>query len=430
MSIPLFIGGQEVTSTETFTYTHATTKKVVGTVSVCTAELLEQAIVSSKAALRGWADTPAAQRRDILNKFGDLMIAEQDRFAKIYEKETPVEHMVTHTDLGYTLGHIREAASMSAGSIFVREPYGVVLSLTPYNFALTLTLRAILYPLACGNTVLLKTSERLPELCTELAKAVVGKLVAGLCGKYSKPILLELGGKAPAIVLESADFATAANNILFAANAHSGQICMSTEVAICVGPVAKARLQAAVQEIVDGAAWTGLGDFEMISTEAAQKVRGLWKEAIDLGAKALTKATLAPPGHDAAIPATVLTDVTPNMRIYAEETFGPSVNIVEVATTEDAILLANSSGYGLSASIWTADYFQALAMAKLLESSAVHINSSTVHDEAGLPHGGHKNSGFGRFNGPYAIDSFTQTKSITMRQPGPLPLTILRGRLF
>ncbi|KAL8286470.1 hypothetical protein RQP46_004487 [Phenoliferia psychrophenolica] len=455
MSVPLFINGLEVTSNETITYSHAVAG-VVGSVSVCTAELLEQAITTSKAAFRGWADTPAAQRRDIINKFGDLMVAKQDFFAKIYEKETPVEHMVTFTDFQYTLGHIREAASIctqikgdipttldNSLALVLREPYGVVLSLTPYNFALTLTLRAILYPLACGNTVLLKTSERLPLLCTELAKtfkeaglpvlsfrAVVGKIVAQLCGKYSKPILLELGGKAPVIVCESADFATAANNILFAANAHSGQICMSTEVAICVGPVAKAKLQAEVQAIVESEAWTSLGDFEVVSPDASQKMRGLWKDAIDLGAKVLTKATLAAPGHPAAIPATVLADVTPNMRIYAEETFGPSFNIVEVKDIDAAVAMANSSGYGLSAAVWSSDYYQAMEIAKLLESGAVHINSSTVHDEAGLPHGGHKGSGFGRFNGTYAIDSFTQTKSVTMRKPSPLPLSILRGRLF
>lgn len=109
------------------------------------------------------------------------------------------------------------------------------------------------------------------------------------------------------------------------------------------------------------------------------------------------------------------------MALFAEESFGPVLAVLRARDAAHAVELANGSRYGLSASVWSADVQAALAVARALESGAVHVNSSTVHDEAGLPHGGHKASGFGRFNGAYALEAFTQTKTITLRTGEGLP---------
>jgi benzaldehyde dehydrogenase (NAD) len=324
-------------------------------------------------------------------------------------------------------GMIREAAALTtqvAGEVIpsdvpgslamgIRQPAGVVLGIAPWNAPVILAVRAICVPLACGNTVILKGSENCPRTHQLIIEAFqdagfppgvvnyitnapadagavveamvahpavrrvnftgstkVGKIIAMTCAKYLKPVVLELGGKAPLVVLDDANIEDAVNGAAFGAFANSGQICMSTE-----------------RIIVDN------------------KIADEFVKKLVCGGKADT--TL--------MPATVLDHVTPAMRIYHEETFGPVKCVVRVKNTEEAIACANDNEYGLSAAVFGGDIARAFNVARKIDSGICHVNGPTVHDEAQMPFGGVKGSGIGRFGGKAGIAEFTELRWITVQ---------------
>jgi benzaldehyde dehydrogenase (NAD) len=154
----------------------------------------------------------------------------------------------------------------------------------------------------------------------------------------------------------------------------------------------------------------------LVSAEAAKRVKVLVDDATAKGA------TLAAGGslEGTVMPATILDKVTPSMRIYGEESFGPVVTVVRVNGDEEAIRIANDTEYGLSAAVFSRDIGRALGVAKRIESGICHINAPTVHDEPQMPFGGTKASGYGRFGGKAGIDAFTELRWITI-QTGPRP---------
>jgi acyl-CoA reductase-like NAD-dependent aldehyde dehydrogenase len=248
-----------------------------------------------------------------------------------------------------------------------------------------------------------------------------GRIVAQLAARYLKPALLELGGKAPLVLLDDADVDGAVNAAAFGAFSNQGQICMSTELIVADEAVADAF----VQKLAAKAAALPAGDprghvvlGSMVSAESAERVEGLIQDAVAKGAK------LAAGGrrNGTILPATVLDGVTSDMRIYREESFGPVVCVVRVRGADEAVRVANSSDYGLSASVFGRDIMRALAVAKRIQSGICHINGPTVNDEGQMPFGGVKGSGYGRFGGRAAIDEFTELRWITLedsQQPYP-----------
>jgi acyl-CoA reductase-like NAD-dependent aldehyde dehydrogenase len=148
----------------------------------------------------------------------------------------------------------------------------------------------------------------------------------------------------------------------------------------------------------------------MIGVESAVRVEGMIKDAVSKGAKLVTGGQR----DGALMAATVLDYVTPEMTIYREESFGPVAPVIRVKTVEDAIRVANDTEYGLSSAVFGRDINRALAVAKRIESGICHINGPTVQDEAQTPFGGMKASGYGRFNGPAAINEFTELRWITV----------------
>jgi acyl-CoA reductase-like NAD-dependent aldehyde dehydrogenase len=298
-------------------------------------------------------------------------------------------------------GMLREAASMTTqiggevipsdvpGSMAMayRQPVGVVFGIAPWNAPVILGVRAVAMPLACGNTVVLKSSEVCPAthmligavlqeaglgdgvvnvVHTDVkdAQAVseaiighpavkrinftgssrVGRILAQLCAKYLKPILLELGGKAPLLVLADADIDAAVDATVFGAFANQGQICMSTERVIIERSVA-----------------------DEFARKLAKRV--------------------------AALP----------------------VGITRVDSADEAVRVANDSEYGLSAAVFTRDLARGIDVAKRIDSGICHINGPTVHDEAQMPFGGVKSSGYGRFGGKAGVDAFTELRWITLQ---------------
>ena len=348
----------------------------------------------------------------------------------------------------------------------IREPAGVVLSMAPWNAPIILATRAIAVPLACGNTVVLKASEQCPRTHGLIIQAfieaglgdgivnlvtnapqdagdvvgamidhpavrrvnftgstAVGKIIARRCADNLKPVLLELGGKAPFIVLEDADLDEAVKAAAFGAFMNQGQICMSTERIIVVDAIADAfveKFQAKVGTLAVGdprAGQTPLG--AVVDTKTVDHVRALIDDALASGARQLN-------GGEATgvlMPAHVIDGVTPDMKLFRDESFGPVVGIVRARDEAHAIALANDTDYGLSASVFTRDTGRGLRVARQIQSGICHVNGPTVHDEAQMPFGGVKASGYGKFGGRAGIDSFTELRWITMEtQPGHYPI--------
>jgi acyl-CoA reductase-like NAD-dependent aldehyde dehydrogenase len=243
----------------------------------------------------------------------------------------------------------------------------------------------------------------------------VGRIIAEKAGRHLKRVVLELGGKAPFVVLEDADLDAAAAAANFGAFMHQGQICMSTERIVVDHRVAdqfadKLAARASSLKVGDPRdPSTQIGP--LINAGALDRVSELVEDAVEKGAQLLT-------GGEAdglVYQPTVLRGVTSDMRIYREESFGPSVSIIEVDGAEEAINVANDTEYGLSASIFSRDVGRAEQLARRIQSGICHINDATVHDEPQVPFGGVKASGWGRFGGAWAAEEFTELRWITVQ---------------
>jgi acyl-CoA reductase-like NAD-dependent aldehyde dehydrogenase len=427
------------------------------------------------AAFPRWSRIPPTERRAILNRAADTLLAKAPDFVRAIREETGGTR--AWADLNCRLGAaiLREAAALTtqiAGEVVpsdrggtlalaLRQPCGVVLSLAPWNAPIVLGVRALAVPLACGNTVVFKASELCPRThelivdvlreaglpanvvgivhneedhAEEIVEALIahpavrrinftgstraGRVIARLAAQHLKRCLLELGGKAPLIVLDDADLDEAARAAAFGAFFHQGQICMSTERLVVHDDVAEAfidRLRLRAERITAGDPATpdsALGP--MISEQAAARVKALIDDAVLKGA-----VLVAGGRHEGAyLEATVLDRVSPAMRIYYEESFGPVATIIRCADVDEAVSIANDTEYGLAAAVFGRDVGRALAVAQRLETGICHINAATIHDEPQMPFGGVKASGYGRFGGRAGIDEFTETRWITI-QSGP-----------
>lgn len=421
-----------------------------------------------------WSTIGPGQRRMLLFRAAELLVARAGEFVDLMVREIGPTPGWAHFNVAFAAGVLREAGAMTTQitgevipsdkpgclSLALRQPAGVVLGIAPWNAPVILAVRAIAMPLACGNTVILKASEICPGTHSLIAKVFVdagfpegvvnlvtnapedaheivetliahpavkrinftgstrvGRIIAECAARHLKPVLLELGGKASLLVLDDADIPAAVNAVAFGAFMNQGQICMSTERVIVDDSVADqfvSLLGAKASSLTAGDPKLGntvLG--AVVSVGAAQKIADLTQDALEAGAVLVSGG----PGQHTILPATVLDRVTPKMRIYHEESFGPIVAIIRVKDVEAAIRTANDTEYGLSSAVFGRDLSRAMAVAKRIESGICHINGPTVSDEAQMPFGGVKSSGYGRFGGKAAIAEFTDLRWITIENP-------------
>ncbi|MDE2435126.1 MAG: aldehyde dehydrogenase [Sphingomonadales bacterium] len=432
------------------------------------------------AAFPAWAAQGPNARRAVLMKAADALAARQDRFVAAMIAETGSTAGWAMFNLGVAISMVREAASLTtqiAGEVIpsdkpgclamaLKEPVGVILGIAPWNAPIILGVRAIAVPLACGNSVILKASETCPETHALIIEAFaeagfpdgvvnvvtnapadaaevvgalidapevkrinftgstsVGRIIALRAAQHLKPCLLELGGKAPLIVLEDADLDEAVKAAAFGAYMNQGQICMSTERLIVVDAVADefARRFAAKAAAMPAGdpreGKTPLG--AVVDQKTVTHVNALIDDAVAKGAKVIAGGK----GESVVMPATVVDGVTSAMNLYSEESFGPVVAMIRARDAEHAIELANDTQYGLSAAVFTKDIAKGLTMARRIRSGICHVNGPTVHDEAQMPFGGTGASGYGRFGGKQGVDSFTETRWITVETlPGHFPI--------
>ncbi len=473
-TISMLINGERVpaSSGATFQRLNPLDGSVATTAPAATVADALAAVEAASKAFPAWAAMGPGARRALLMKAAAALEAKGPDFATAVAAETGGSAMWAGFNVHLAAGILLEAAAMTTqisgevipsdvpGSLAmgVRQAAGVVLGIAPWNAPIILGVRAIAMPLACGNTVVFKGSEMCPATHGLIVEALqdaglphgvvnfitnaapdagqivdamiahpavrrvnftgstrVGKVIAAACARHLKPALLELGGKAPLLVLDDADLEAAVNAAAFGAFANSGQICMSTERIIVDASVADAfvaKLSAKASALPLGDPRNGpvvLGS--VIDMSTVHRCNELIDDALAKGA------TLVCGGKadSTLMAATLLDHVTPAMRIFHEESFGPVKPIVRVDGVEAAIACANDNEYGLSSAVFGRDMARALAVARRIESGICHVNGPTVHDEAQMPFGGVKGSGVGRFGGKAGIAEFTDLRWITLQ---------------
>lgn len=476
MKTSLIIDNKEVPASNggTFQRLSPITGEMVTEAAAATLDDARRAIDAAAAAFPAWAALGPNARREVLTEAARLLEARVDELIVPMMEETGAATPWIRFNVKIAAGMLREAAALTTQikgevipsdkpgtlAITLRRPVGVILSIVPWNAPIILAVRSFAMALACGNTVVMKSASPSPgtqfNLCRimrdaglppgalnyisnapadtpKIAEAMIahpavrrinitgstkaGRSVAEIAGRYLKPVLLELGGKAPFLVLEDAEIDHAVRACAFGAYIHAGQVCMSTERAVVDNKIADAF----AQKLAAKAKTVSTGDprksdaplGSLIGQADAVRVKGLIDDAVGKGAALLAGGAI----DGAMMTATVLDHVTPKMAIYYEESFGPVVCLVRVDGVEAAIRVANDTEYGLSSAIFTRDVKKALEIAQRLDFGCCHINGPTVHDEPQLPLGGMKASGYGRFGGQPGINEFTEIQCITIEDP-------------
>lgn len=237
----------------------------------------------------------------------------------------------------------------------------------------------------------------------------VGRIISKIAGEHLKPVVLELGGKASAVICEDADLDNAVSQCALGSFLNAGQICMSTE-RILVHKNIKAEFEKKFKMFMEKEVFTQESKV-LIGSEAVDKNHRLLKDAVSKGATLLHGGLEG--GEGATMKPVAVSNVSSAMDIYQTESFGPTVSIIETESDKEAINIANDTEYGLNAAVFTEDLRRGLRIARSLEIGAVHINGMSVHDESTLPHGGVKASGHGRFNATEGFLEWVKTKTIT-----------------
>ncbi|TKW65935.1 MAG: aldehyde dehydrogenase [Paracoccus denitrificans] len=469
----LFIDGAYVPAEggRSFTRANPVTGDVVTEAAAASLSDVAKAVDAAAGAFAAWSVTSPAERRQKLLAASQNLLARGDDIVAAMKDETGATEGWARFNVALAADMLVEAAALTtqikgevipsnrpgSTALAIRQPAGVVLAMAPWNAPVILGVRAIATPIACGNTVVMKTSELCPRVHALIVESVagaglppgvlnaisnapedaadvvaaliehpairrvnftgstrVGRVIGELAGRNLKPALLELGGKAPMIVMEDADIDAAVAAAGFGAYMNQGQICMSTERIITVGSAGDRFVEAfaaKVEALTAGDPREGTAALgSLVNMAAADRIEGLIADAMERGAT-----LIAGSGRGTMLNAAALDHVNSDMRIYSEESFGPVVAIIRAASVDEAVRIANESEFGLSAAVFGRDTMAALAVARRIESGICHINGPTVHDEAQMPFGGVKASGYGRFGGIWGVEEFTELRWITLQ---------------
>ncbi len=451
------------------------TGAVVAMVGAAGPEDAVGAVDAAADAFEPWAAMVPTERRRLFLRAADLMESRAADAAELMTVETGAIGPWGHFNVGLAAEILREAAAVitqpvgevlttstpGALSLSLRQPAGVVASFAPWNAPVILGIRAVAVPLAVGNTVVMKPSEHAPlsaglfladvlhdagfppgvcnvittarQDAAAVAEALisdrrvrrvsftgstrVGRFIGEVAARHLTPAVLELGGKNALIILDDADLEYAVDAVAFGAYMNSGQICMSADRVL----VQRAVADEFTARLADKASHLPSGDPSdpgtligpLITEEAAHRVADLVDDAAAAGATVQAGGG-RPEG--ALYPASVLSDVRPDMRIETEEIFGPVCTVMRVDSDEEAVAVANQSAYGLSAGVLTEDVRRGYDVGRRLHTGIVHVNDQPVDDEPQAPFGGVGESGYGRFGGRAGVDAFTDLRWITVQQ--------------
>jgi acyl-CoA reductase-like NAD-dependent aldehyde dehydrogenase len=428
-----------------------------------------RAVECAYAAREGWARVMVAERAAILLRAADILATKVDEIREVLIEESGSTFGKSMFEIFYCIDLLRSAAG-DARHIFgetlplsmpgqigmtLRQPLGVIAGIAPFNAPFLLAMKKVVLALAAGNCFVLKPSEETPvtglkiaelfheaklppgvlnvipgpantvgevllsdprvRMITFTGSTKVGKQIAVEAAKNLKKFTLEMGGKNPLLVLRDADVDYAVRAGCFGIFFHQGQVCMANSRIIVEEPL----YDEFCEKFAARARTYKVGDPHDPNTVIGPLIRrsqcafidSQVQEAIAKGAKLLTGGT----HHDSYYQPTVISNVTAEMRIYAEESFGPITSIIKARNAEDALSIANDTSYGLAAGVITNDLHKAMDLAQRLEVGMVHINDTTVADECHVPFGGIKSSGFGREGGNYSMQEMTELKWVTIQ---------------
>lgn len=436
---------------------------------------VEEAIAAAYRAQRSWAETTAMDREAILLRAADWMAAHMDEVAAVLMDESGSAFGKAYFEAGFAVDLFRTAAGECRRlfgevqqqipgeiSMIRRLPLGVVAGIAPFNFPLLLALKKVTFALAAGNTFVLKPASATPVSGVLIAKALdaaglpagvfnlvpgsgetvgnrliedkrvkmvaftgstaVGRSIAAKASVLFKRYSLEMGGKNPLILLKDFDLDQAVKIAGFGAYFHQGQICMCTSRLI----VEESVYDAFCEKFAAYAKTMKVGNPHeqdtiigpLIKAEQCSLIDSQIQDAVGKGAVLMTGGVHKGSYYEP----TVLKDVTPDMRIFYEESFGPVTSIIKAKDMDDAVRLCNDNDYGLSSSLLTNDLSKAMEASLAIEAGMVHINNATVADNSTVAFGGVKNSGVGREGGSYSMEEFTELKWITVQyRPAQLP---------
>jgi acyl-CoA reductase-like NAD-dependent aldehyde dehydrogenase len=453
--------------------------EIVGKVPVHSAADVNDAVARAREASVQWAALPLEDRVGELVRFRKALAAASDELAELIHRENGKSRLEALTEVFMALGHVDHAAKRAEPALAPRRvpagllanyratvsyhPLGVIAVIGPWNYPMFTPMGSIAYALAAGNAVVFKPSELTPLIAVRIAEiaaqsiavpnlvqvvtgagptgaalvraavdkiaftgsTATGKKIMAAAAERLTPVLLELGGKDAMIVADDADLDKAAEACVFGALTNTGQACISVErvyVAESVHDAFVDKVVAQVKQLRVGGDDGHLG--AMTSPAQVAIVKDHIQDAVARGASVRTGGADAIAGN--YIQPTVLTDVTHDMKVMTEETFGPVIPIARVESTEDAVRLANDSKYGLGSTVFGK---RGREIADRIRAGMTSVNS--VMGFAGipaLPFGGVGESGFGRIHGDDGIREFSRIKS-TAEETVSLPMSFMTFRL-
>jgi len=440
----------------------------IGKVPAMKANDVDIAIESAKEAQKSWKNKTIDERAEILYKAADILLANKEELEYLMMEEIAKDRKSCLSEIERTADFIRFTADTAKNisgesipgdsfpgvknnkiSIVQREPLGVVLAISPFNYPVNLAASKIAPGLMAGNSIVLKPASQ-GSLCgLYLARVfqeagVLPGVLNTVTGKGSEigdyitthkginfinftgstevgmhisqitsmvPLLMELGGKDAAIILDDADLELAANNIIMGGYSYSGQRCTAVKRILVVEQVADALIEKIVAKIkhlkVGNPLEEDVDVVPLISTKAADYVCGLMDDAKEKGAKLLIGGTR----EGNLITPALFDRVTTDMRLAWEEPFGPVLPVIRVKDKEEAITIANASEYGLQSAVFTNNINEAFYVANRLEVGTVQINNKTERGPDHFPFLGVKSSGIGTQGIRYSIESMSRPKA-------------------
>jgi acyl-CoA reductase-like NAD-dependent aldehyde dehydrogenase len=466
----MYIRGEWVDRTEVVEVRNPFDGSVVDTVPQACAEDVDTAITGAVEGANAMRQLPAYERFKILRKVADIMVQRQQELGELISREegkTLAEGVFEAGRAATTIECCAEEAKRIGGEVLpldaapggagkfgftLRVPCGVVAAITPFNFPLNLVCHKVGPALAAGNSVVLKPASNTPLSALKLVEILlsaglpplgiacvtgggatigeaickdarvrkisftgsveVGQRICQVAGL--KRITMELGSNSPLIVLDDADLAKVGQAVVATGYGNAGQVCISTQRVIAApqiyGDLIKS-LCPKIEAIRVGnplESTTQMGP--MIRESDATRVTEWIDQAVSQGAKRVVGGARV--GN--MVPATLLTDVRPDMRVARDELFGPAVSVMRASSVEEAITMANDSRFGLSAGVFTESLDRALEFARRIESGNIHINWGPAWRADLMPYGGLKDSGFGKEGPKYAIQEMTEAKTVVI----------------